>query len=287
MQNNTVLTFEECLRDRISFEASSAFASKSVYLGSGTALCKVANRFKMYVPTHDVSLVPHLMLEGYWESWISVAFYRIARLIEPTSVVNIGANLGYYTFLAAALLPDAQIDAYEPQPALTELIRRSAIVNGFSKVTVHQCALGAVAGNAWLRQFGDYLGSAMVSSGSTSTAGSSAISVEVKTLDQEGQGGLELVVIDAEGYEFEILKGAETRIKSSNQLAILLEFSASRYSDKHQFVEWIEQHNFRPYRITYEGKLQKLGFDDLYKADTVIDMVIARHFPENFFDRLA
>lgn len=285
MQNTPFLTFEECLRDRQSFETSSALASKSVYLGDGMALCRVANRFKMYVPTHDVSLVPHLLLEGYWESWITVAFYRIARLIAPASVINVGANLGYYTFLAAALLPQARVDAYEPQPALVELIKRSAIVNGFSNVTVHPCALGAAAGSAWLRQFGDYLGSAMVSSES-STAGSNAISVDIRTLDQEGPHPLDLVIIDAEGYEFEILKGAQARIHSSDRVAVLMEFSASRYTDKHAFVEWIEKNGFQPYKVTYEGKLQKLRLEDLHEANQVVDLLIARNFPANFFDTL-
>lgn len=285
MKNHTALTFEECLRDRMSFETSSAYASKVVYLGGGTSLCKVANRFKMYVPTHDISLVPHLMMEGYWESWISVAFYRIARLIAPTSVLNVGANLGYYTLLAAALLPDARIDAYEPQPALVELMQRSAVVNGFSNVIVHQCALGSKPGTAWLRQFGDYLGSAMVTSGSA-IAGSNAISIEIRTLDQEGLAPHELVIIDAEGYEFEVLKGAQARIKESDRIAILLEFSASRYSDKSEFVNWIQSNGFSPYQITYEGKLKKLSFDNLHSADAVIDLFIAKCFPEDFFDGL-
>lgn len=285
MQNTQTLSFEECLRDRASFETSSAAASQSAYLGRGIALCRVANRFKMYVPTHDVSLVPHLMLEGYWESWISVALYRLIRLMAPTSVVNIGANLGYYTFLAAALLPQARIDAYEPQPELAELITRSAIVNGFSNVVVHPCALGAVSGSAWLRQFGDYLGSAMVTT-TSSTPGSKAISVEIKTLDQEAVSPLEMVVIDAEGYEFEILKGAQARVNASPRMVVLLEFSASRYPDKHAFVDWIKNNGFAPYKVTYEGRLQRLVFDDLYQADMVIDMVIARNFPEDFFNGL-
>ncbi len=285
MQNTTVLSFEECLRDRMSFETSSAAASRSVYLGRGTALCRVANRFKMYVPTHDVSLVPHLMLEGYWESWISVAFYRVVRLVAPGSVANIGANLGYYSFLAAALLPNARVDAYEPQPALVELIKRSAIVNGFSNLVVHPYAVGAAPGSAWLQQFGDYLGSAMVTSGA-SAAGSQAISVEIRSLDQEGLQPLEMLVIDAEGYEFEILRGAQNRINASDRMTVFLEFSASRYADKLAFVDWIKANGFWPYKVTYEGKLQKLSFDDLYRADAVIDLVIARHFSEDFFNGL-
>lgn len=283
--NAPVMGFEECLRDRPSFELASAAAAKSVYVGGGMALCRVANRFKMYVPTQDLSLAPHLMMEGYWESWISVAFHRLVRLTAPSEVINVGANLGYYSFMAASLLPQSAVVAYEPQPELVELIRRSALVNGFGNITVNQRAVGSAPGSAWLRKFGDFYGSAMVTS-DASAIGSNAISVEINTLDLEATSPLEFLMIDAEGFEFEILKGAEARLEKSNRTIAMLEFSASRYGDKHAFVDWFATRGFEAYRVAYDGSIQKVSFDELHKAEAVIDLVVARGFPPGFFDTL-
>jgi len=245
----------------------------------------VANRFKMYVPTDDLSLAPHLMMEGYWESWISVACYLMVRLAAPSSVINIGANLGYYSFMAASLLPEAEVVAYEPQPNLVDLIRRSATVNGFNNVTVKQRALGALPGSTWLRKFGDFYGSAMVTSDAASI-GSTATSVEINTLDLEDTSPLEFLVIDAEGHEYEIFKGAEERLGRSDRTIAMLEFSASRYSEKHAFIEWLVSHGFTTYQIAYDGRVQKITPNELHEAEKVIDLVIARGYSTEFFDPL-
>ncbi len=68
---------------------------ESAYLGDETALCRVLGRYKMFVDTSDNSLSPHLMLDGYWEMWLTEA---LARAIRPgMTVVDVGANLGYFT----------------------------------------------------------------------------------------------------------------------------------------------------------------------------------------------
>lgn len=283
--NTKLLTFEECLQDRRSFELTSSMASKAIYIGNGIALCKIANRFKMYVPTQDISLAPHLMIEGYWESWITIAFSRLARLVKPSSVINIGANLGYYSFLAASLLPEANVIAYEPQPNLAQFIKRSAVINGFDKVTVENRALGSVPGSAWLKTFDDYYGSAMVTK-DAAAIGSKAISVEINTLDLESISTLDFLIIDAEGFEYEILKGAEHRLRNSEKTVLMLEFSASRYLDKHEFVYWIESSGFEPYKITYEGNIQPITYEFLRETDSVIDLVLIRGFPVGYFNNI-
>jgi FkbM family methyltransferase len=283
--NNPILTFEECLRDRHSFELASVRAAKAVYIGEGIALCRVANRFKMYVPTRDLSVAPHLMIDGYWESWITIAFSSLVRLVAPSTVVNVGANLGYYTLMAAALLPASKVIAYEPQPQLAEFISRSAIVGGFGNIIVNNRALGSLPGSAWLRKFDDFYGSAMVTSG-VAGVGVAAISVEINTLDLESNSPLEFLIIDAEGFEFEILKGAENRFRSSEKTVIVLEFSASRYSDKHNFVDWISAVGFDAYKITYDGLINPITLDSLHDAESVVDLVLTRGFPIGYFDSL-
>lgn len=264
--------FPASLAARLSFEEDSQRRSKAVYLGDGIVLAHVAGRFKMYVVASDVSLAPHLMMNGYWESWISVAFARAVVQRAPRTLVNVGANHGYYTLLAAALDHRLRIEAYEPQARLAALIERSALVNGFGGVQVLRKAAGSAHGSVWLEEHGDFLGSASVTA--AATTGRRAQGVEVVPLDAVSDAPIDMMLIDAEGYEFEILKGAEQRLARSAAPCIFLEFSAPRYADKLQFVEWIARRGLAISRIDHFGGLEAMTVDALAACDTVVDVVL-------------
>lgn len=266
--------FPASLASRVAFEHDSQLRSKTVYLGDGLVLAQVAGRFKMYVVASDVSLAPHLMMSGFWESWISVAFARAVLERRPRTLANVGANHGYYTLLAAALDPTLRIEAYEPQARLAALIERSALVNGFAGVQVLRKAAGATHGSAWLEEHGDFMGSANVSAGAS--AGRRAQGVEVVPLDSVSDAPIDMMLIDAEGYEFEILRGAEARLARSVAPCLFLEFSAPRYPDKLDFVEWIRDRGFDAARIDHAGGLEPMTLDALAACDTVVDVVLTR-----------
>src|SRR5271165_2925357 len=88
------------LRDLIQRAAQGQNVTKSIYLGDHLALAQVLDRFKMYVDTRDIGIAPHLLMGGHWEMWITKLF---CDLLQPgMTVVDVGANFGYYTLLAAA-----------------------------------------------------------------------------------------------------------------------------------------------------------------------------------------
>ena len=133
---------------------------RSVYLGNDTALCRVLGRYKMYVDTRDVSISSHLMLEGYWEMWVTEA---MMRHVQPgMTVLDIGANLGYFTMLLADLVgPSGRVLAFEPNPEMAGRLRRSIGLNGFAPTTtLHEVALGASDGMMLLEVDDDMPGGA-------------------------------------------------------------------------------------------------------------------------------
>src|ERR1700736_3927602 len=71
--------------------------ARAVYLGDHLTLARVLGQSKMLLPTTDVGFASHLMLDGFWEIWLTLFF---ARLVMPgMTVVDVGANFGYYTLL--------------------------------------------------------------------------------------------------------------------------------------------------------------------------------------------
>ena len=82
-------------------EAEVRALCQTAYLGDHEALCRVLGRYKIYVDTRDIGIASHLMLEGYWEMWVTQAMMRMVR--RGSVVADIGANLGYFTLLLADL----------------------------------------------------------------------------------------------------------------------------------------------------------------------------------------
>lgn len=104
------------------------------YLGNDTLICQILGKEKIFAIGSDVGLTPHLIFEGYWEFWLTLHF---AKMIKPgDTVIDIGANLGYYTLLAANLTgPKGHVVGIEPNPYVYDLLQKSIRVNGYSTFT--------------------------------------------------------------------------------------------------------------------------------------------------------
>ena len=65
---------------------------QTVHLGGARVLARVLGGPKMFLSTDDLGFGCHVMLDGYWESWLTVFF---ARFISPgMTVFDVGANFG-------------------------------------------------------------------------------------------------------------------------------------------------------------------------------------------------
>ena len=129
-------------------EAAVRSLCQNAYLGDQTALCRVLGRYKAFVDTADTGLSSHLLLDGYWEMWVTEALLGFVR--EGMVAVDVGANLGYFTLLLADLCGSSgRVHAFEPNPALLDRLRRTLAVNGYGPRTrVHGVPLSDEDGRA-------------------------------------------------------------------------------------------------------------------------------------------
>lgn len=130
-------------------EAEVRATCRTVYIGENEALTRILGRYKMYVDTRDIGIASHLMMEGYWEMWVTEAMMRLLR--RGAVVADVGANLGYFTLLMADLTgAEGRVLAFEPNPELARRLRKSIAINGFAGFTdFYQCGLGREQG--WAR----------------------------------------------------------------------------------------------------------------------------------------
>jgi Protein-L-isoaspartate(D-aspartate) O-methyltransferase (PCMT) len=108
------------LGERSLLEGVSREHSRAVYLGERTLLCRVLGKYLIYADALEIGITPHLALDGYWESWITLA---LARTVRPGwHCLDVGANHGYYTLVMAdAARPDGRVVPIEPTPRLADL----------------------------------------------------------------------------------------------------------------------------------------------------------------------
>jgi FkbM family methyltransferase len=146
----------------------------AVYLGDHTALTRTVYGHKLYVDTRDLSLTPHLLMDGAWEMWITRA---LEELIEPgMTVVDVGANVGWYTLLAAERVgPSGRVVAFEANPETVALLRRTVDVNGARGwTTVEPVALADREGEITLHALAEHRGTSSISRRAGSRARASA-----------------------------------------------------------------------------------------------------------------
>ncbi len=142
--------------------------------------------------------------------------YAMSKLIgRGMCVVDVGANAGVFTLMAAGLAGAAgTVHAFEPSTRDRERLLANLSLNGLSNVKVHAEALGRASGKAVLAVAGaDHPGHNTIG-GFAHSAGPRAyeLEVHVMSLDEfvEAQTltRLDLLKIDVEGSETAVLQGA-------------------------------------------------------------------------------
>ena len=75
---------------------------RTVAFGRDTALTRVLGRYQMFVDTRDNTISPHLVMEGYWEMWVTEAMLRL-KVIGPQAAL-LATNAVLQASAAIALL---------------------------------------------------------------------------------------------------------------------------------------------------------------------------------------
>ena len=138
----------------------------------------------------------------------------LARYLHEGSVCyDIGANVGFFTILAARLVGETgRVYAFEPLPDNLDALRRNLELNGFANVEVIDAAVSDRDGTAELG-----IGTSSLDSGLVEyevARHSQHITVRVMRLDHGELSRPTFVKIDAEGAEFAVLRGMRTLLEA-------------------------------------------------------------------------
>jgi FkbM family methyltransferase len=174
-------------------------------------------------------------------------------------VVDIGANIGYYTLLMAKI--GAFVNSYEPAPDNFKILQKNVYQNNFSQnVTLHNTAVSNFIGTSKLYLQEGHTGGHQLGFDRFQT--NNSIEVPVTKLDLNK---IDFAKIDVEGSELNVLKGMKVLPEK-----LLIEFSPQKLqnngTDLEDFFKFIK--NFSVKEVSKNGlieadfdKLRKINFD--------------------------
>lgn len=200
-----------------------------------------------------------------------VAAFR--TFIKPGSVVfDVGANIGQYALLASKLVGErGQVYAFEPSPEVLAKLQENIRLNSAENIEVVAKAVTAESG---MMQF--YTANEQGNQGVGSllpaeeyrahTRSAESIEVEALSLDDfcEAQGieHVDFLKIDVEGFDLEVLKGAEKLMERNPDLVVFSEVEPLNLSQVDTTVEdfyhFTEAHGFQAWYAEKRGQLKRL-----------------------------
>lgn len=179
--------------------------------------------------------------------------------IRPGQVVlDIGANIGYYTLIAAKLVgPKGRVVAFEPDPANFALLKKNVEANGHRNVTLFQKALSDRTGKAKLylnpTNKGDHR---LYDSGD----GRSFVTVTMARLDDvllKMDRQVHFIKMDVQGAEASALGGMRGLLRRNRSLKLVTEFSPGALrlqgSDPAGYLKALQKAGFHLWEIPPQG----------------------------------
>jgi FkbM family methyltransferase len=207
---------------------------------------------KMRVDPTDTHVSPDLYHEGFFE--IVETELVNTEIKKGQVVLDIGANIGYYTLIFAKLVgAEGKVYAFEPDPVNFELLKINVKTNLLRNVVLVRKAVTMETGEARL-----YLSS--VNKGDhriyDSGDGRPAIDIETIRLDdyfEEYEGPIDFIKMDIQGSESGALRGMMRLLEKNPGVRLMAEFwpYGQRLfgSDPAEFLDVLGRLGFRLYEV--------------------------------------
>lgn len=235
-----------------SFLVSLEFAERNKQLPVEVKL----DGYSVFVGPRDRDIGASIQIAHQYEPHVTAV---IREMLRPGNVfVDVGANIGFFTNLAAHLVgASGRVVAIEPMDKNLQLIYRSLESNGFGHVDVHACAASDCQGIVCVTTGPGTSNGQVVKD---SNANGALLRSQTRRLDDltVGLAKIDLVKFDIEGYELLAWRGFREGLQKHRPV-VLTEF--------HPFCmrEYvgIDPRDYLDELFRYSGRIMVLGRDGL------------------------
>ena len=192
---------------------------------------------------------------------------------EGDTVVDLGANIGYYTLILAQLVgKSGHVYSFEPDPSNFEILSKNVKENKHDNVTLVQKAISDKNGKVELYVSKRNLASHRIFDAEDKRK---SIEVDVTTLDEYFQKSKKLVKfikMDVEGAEGAAISGASKIIQDSKNLVIMMEY----------FPKWIKKFGDVPEEMLRSLVEKKFKLFNINQKNKKLDSILITNFVEEY-----
>jgi FkbM family methyltransferase len=194
---------------------------------AGLRVPGLRSRLELYIHgAGDLHVSRRIREEGIWEPYETSL---LLQLLKPGHVfVDVGANIGYFSLLAASIVGEAgAVFAFEPDPQNFALLLASAEHNGLTHVVrAQQAGLAATDGDARLYLSEDNYGDHQIFASGAGRDSTPIHLLEGAAFLAPQMDRLDLLKVDTQGSEYGVIQGLMPLLKNlSNPARIIIELT--------------------------------------------------------------
>ena len=196
-------------------------------------------------------------------------------------VIDVGAHKGLFVKETMAAMPAWKIVAFEPNPVCYRGLCK--IADDHPELTVLNCGLGSTRGTMTLNVHQHSDSSSILSADGTyarlypdQMAVADQIEIEVSTLDDWASGSsdeervIDLVKLDVQGYELEVILGAEALFKRTASLIVEAALTPA-YQSGVMIDELCHELFLRGFRVRYAFDVYPASLDLFLENENIKD----------------
>jgi len=183
-------------------------------------------------------------------------------------VLDLGANIGYWTCLLAELVgKNGHVYAFEPEPHNFQLLKKNVEINKYQNVTLEQKAISNKNGKTNL-----FISDVKTDHRIYDWSGNQeSIEVDMIQLDDyfvNNKINIDYIKSNLQGADFAAVQGMRHLIKNSKNIKMIVEYHPDTLIefgfDPNEFINFLINENFILYDVG-ENKMDKLISDQIFQ----------------------
>jgi len=221
-------------------------------------------KFKMILDPKNGFLDKYIYFYKIDEPKILDVFLRYIK--QGDIVLDIGMNNGHHTLFISKIIGETgKIYSFEPIKRLVSQVEESVKINGIDNIKINNFALGNKEIESLINIEENNLACASILEAEENNSILEKEKIIIKKIDSLDLPKIDFIKIDTEGYEWEVIKGANSLIEKDKPIMVF-EFNPMSYNleDKNASYNFLEYLYNLGYRL-YDINKSLILISDLYK----------------------
>lgn len=222
--------------------------------------------FDLYVPTADAVVGEEILAQGEYEPHVTQPLSHV--LTSGMTVIDVGANVGWYSLLASKRVgPSGRVIAFEPLARNVKLLFANKLINGADNLEIHPYGAGERDGLLTLMSAGSIATSREAELDDALTINGFEFAY-VRAIDSVAPRDrpVDVIKIDIDGFDYRAMLGARETLRRSTP-QIFCEYAPGHLSqfsgiDPADYLKFFIEHGYNDFTVLTRGRpSQHVGGD--------------------------